>query len=453
MRVRSSEVRSSKKWLAVICASAAVSAAQAQTWYVPIPSLLNGAFDRTNAAAISRDGNTVVGASDSVNSVGAALEDGYVLTLTPMGTVGSGPTSVGAISPGNFKSDCRGVSGNGSIVTGFSREVIAGSPPQNRDHAFRFSNGTIASIGVAGQATGSLGTSFGYAVSSDGNWIVGSSGAPGFTTNRAFRWSQALGFEVLPALPGTSASAARAVSGDGAVVVGDSAEIAFRWSSTSGTLAMPAIPGAADNFGSSLGVSFDGSIIVGTMTSPTFVDVSLGFPISQPEAFRYSGGVSRGLGALPSSGSQTSSANAVSDNGLVVVGESRVSGDLFGGSTEAFIWTPRWGMVTLASRVVDPDGVTRIPAGVRLSEATGISGDGTRVVGNAASGAASFGYAVQIERYCVGDHNDDRQITSQDIFAFLNDWFSSIPSSDADGNATLNAADIFAFLNAWFSGC
>ncbi len=433
---------------------ALAGSAWGQAWYLPIPSLLTGTADRTNASAISRDGATVVGASDSVNSVGAALEDGYVLTITPTGSIASGPTSVGAISPGNFKSDCRGVSGDGSVIAGISREVIPASPtPQNRDRAFRWFGGSIASLGVAGQPAGTFGTSFAYGVSADGNWIVGSTGTNSGGAGRAFRWSQAGGFETFAPLPGTGASFARAASGDGSVVIGDSAGLCFRWTQATGTVAIPAIAGAGDNFGIALGVSFDGSITVGAMTSPTFVDSSLGFPIPQAEAFRFVGGVTRRLGGLPSSGSQASTAAAISDNGLVIVGESRTSGDLITGLTEAFVWTPRWGMVPLASRVVDAAGNPLIPGSVRLSEAMGISGDGTRVVGNAVDGSAIFGYVVQIPRYCVGDHNDDRAITPSDIFDFLNDWFANLARADADGNGVLAAADIFDFLNAWFANC
>lgn len=428
--------------------------ASGQAWYLPVPSLLDGSANRTNASAISRDGSTVVGASDSINSFGGALEDGFFLTVSSIGSIATGPTSVGAISPSNFKSDCRGVSGDGSIIAGISREVIPAMPtPQNRDRAFRFASGAIASIGVAGQPAGAFGISFAHAVSADGNWIVGQTSTPAGGTSKAFRWSQANGFTVLPALAGASASSARAVSGDGSVVVGDSTDIAFRWTQATGTVAIPPIPGAADSFGLALGVNFDGSVVVGAMSSPTFVDNSLGFPIVQAEAFRFFGGSTRRLGGLPSTGSQTSSAAATSDTGLVIVGESRTSGDFIDGPLEAFVWTPRWGMVTLASRVVDAGGASLIPAGTRLATATGISGDGTRVVGEATDGTNNFGYVVQIRPYCVGDHNDDGLITAADIFAFLNDWFASLPAGDADGNGPLNAADIFAFLNAWFSGC
>ncbi|MBY0313478.1 MAG: hypothetical protein K2W85_15545 [Phycisphaerales bacterium] len=443
-----------RRLLAPLCVLALAGTTCGQTWYLPVPSLLDGTANRTNAAAISRDGSTVVGASDSLNSFGGALEDGYFLTVTASGTIATGPTSVGTISPSNFKSDCRGVSGDGSIIAGSSREVIPATPTaQNRDRAFRFTSGSITSLGVAGQPAGTFGISFGYAVSADGNWIVGLTGTSAGGTGKAFRWSQAGGFQVLPALPGTSASSARAVSGDGSVVVGDSADIAFRWTQAAGTVAIPAIPGAADSFGLSLGVNFDGSVVVGAISSPSFVDNSLGFPIGQAEAFRFSGGTTRRLGGLPSTGSQTSSANAISDNGLVIVGESRTSGDFITGTLEAFVWTPRWGMITLASRVVDSGGSPLIPAGTRLTSANGISGDGTRVVGEATDGVNTFGYVVQIRPYCVGDHNDDGLITTADIFAFLNDWFASVPTSDADASGVLSAADIFAFLNAWFSGC
>lgn len=54
---------------------------------------------------------------------------------------------------------------------------------------------------------------------------------------------------------------------------------------------------------------------------------------------------------------------------------------------------------------------------------------------------------------CASDFNGDGVRQPQDIFDFLNAFFSQSPSADFDASGTLQPADIFAFLNAYFLGC
>lgn len=54
---------------------------------------------------------------------------------------------------------------------------------------------------------------------------------------------------------------------------------------------------------------------------------------------------------------------------------------------------------------------------------------------------------------CTADFNRSGTIDVQDIFDYLNAWFSGSTSSDIDGASGVTVQDIFAFLNAWFAGC
>ncbi len=54
---------------------------------------------------------------------------------------------------------------------------------------------------------------------------------------------------------------------------------------------------------------------------------------------------------------------------------------------------------------------------------------------------------------CGADMNRDGQLTIDDIFVFLNLWFTQFPTADFDRDGQLNAVDIFDFLSAWFNGC
>ncbi len=54
---------------------------------------------------------------------------------------------------------------------------------------------------------------------------------------------------------------------------------------------------------------------------------------------------------------------------------------------------------------------------------------------------------------CPADYNHSGNLTIQDIFDFLHDWFLGTPASDFDGDGHLAIADIFGYLTAWFGGC
>ena len=54
---------------------------------------------------------------------------------------------------------------------------------------------------------------------------------------------------------------------------------------------------------------------------------------------------------------------------------------------------------------------------------------------------------------CLGDFNRDTTISVQDVFDFLESYFSGDPSADTDYSLTVSTNDIFAFLASYFSGC
>jgi lysophospholipase L1-like esterase len=63
-----------------------------------------------------------------------------------------------------------------------------------------------------------------------------------------------------------------------------------------------------------------------------------------------------------------------------------------------------------------------------------------------------YGQYVRTSFDCAADFNSDGQLTSQDIFDFINAWLGASPSSDFDHSGTLDATDMFGFLNAWMGG-
>jgi probable HAF family extracellular repeat protein len=242
-------------------------------------------------------------------------------------------------------------------------------------------------------------------VSADGSVIVGIwLGSGG---EASFRWSSNGGMVEIAPFGG-----ARAVSKDGAVVVGQSNFQAYRWTEGTGAVGLGDLPGGAfDSL--AFDVSPDGSIIVGHGTRS-----------SGTEAFRWiaaSGMV--GLGDLPG-GPFHSEARGVSADGSVVVG---FSDSAFG--QDAFRWTPETGMVSL---------------GAQTTSALDVSADGTIILG---SGGVPGGVFVWDEVHGL------RSV--QRMLGFdLSDWQSLRPQGISDDGTTIigwgNHADLQS-SEAWIA--
>ncbi|MFN7021249.1 MAG: S8 family serine peptidase [Phycisphaerales bacterium] len=54
---------------------------------------------------------------------------------------------------------------------------------------------------------------------------------------------------------------------------------------------------------------------------------------------------------------------------------------------------------------------------------------------------------------CPADFNGLDGVTTQDVFDFINAWFSNSPLADLDGSSSLTVQEIFTFLAAFFDGC
>src|ERR1017187_10227730 len=170
------------------------------------------------------------------------------------------------------------------------------------------------------------------------------------------------------------------VSGDGSVVVGTSGEdtsygnnfyIAFRWTAGSG---MVSVGVGYESFANC--VSADGTVVVGTSESNY---------LSPDQAFRWTAGSGMvGLGYLP--GGTYSGANGISADGSVVVGSSSSTS-----GNQAFRWTAGSGMVGLGS----------LP-GSTNSSANGVSADGSVVVGTSSSGSGSQAFRWTASSGMVG---------------------------------------------------
>jgi probable HAF family extracellular repeat protein len=327
----------------------------------------------SSAAAVSSDGSFVVGASGGEAFRWSAAD----------GMVGLGRP------PGAESTAAADVSDDGSVVVGTT--TTGTSPATRTTEAFRWT----AADGIVGLGS-LLSDSRAAAVSGDGTVVVGASRSPlALPTENypfeAFRWTASEGMVGLgfcchsPPYLYNTWTFAHAVSDDGSVIVGtewsheedSSVASARRW--------VDGVFDPADGLrlGNSFGnaVSSDGSFVVGQVDNGS---VSSGTPNYPDEAFLWSesgGGVR--LGFLhprhpddePPFDSRTSSAVAISDDGLVVGSSCR--DDL---GCEPFVWSSSDGMRAL-QEVLEEDYGLDLTGWTDLSVAD-ISADGLTIVGN-----------------------------------------------------------------------
>lgn len=271
---------------------------------------------------------------------------------------------------------------------------------------FTIAAGQAAVFVPLGDLPGGDNFSAAYDLSADGHTVLGASSTE--SGLQLFRWSAEAGFRLIPAFD------AEAISGDGAIVVGsfetDRLE-AVKWDEASGIIplgVLPTEPGFAE-FSAALDASNDGATIVG-------VGSTLGSPFSEALLWNSSAGILP-LGFLaedaPVPGAfSLSYANAVSADGSVAVGASASTRHTHR-AEQAFRWTAAGGMQPLGflpgamqsqATAVSADG--SIVAGISGSSAfrwteagglqalggflpTGISADGSHVVGRADADAGS----------------------------------------------------------------
>jgi len=334
------------------------------------------------ATAVSADGCVVVGTAPYMKAMTDDLKPGgdYSLPVTSgpdlyqafRWTQGGGMVGLGFI-PGMNDSRGVAVSADGSVVVGYGYD-LAHNAGTTAPQAFRWT----AAGGTVGCGVDST---YGAAVTADGSVVFGNrvDSMASVTNSPAgpwpFMWTEGSGTTEFLGCAFVSG-----VSADGTVKAGVSASFfygdAVRWSPTGEMTHLAHL--RSQTYAGARAVSADGAVIVGTES-----DNRLG-PSGWSEAFRWTeaGGVV-GLGYLPGGLEQTQ-AFAVSADGSVIVGRGSVGyappGDGFSQAIyEAFIWTPDEGMRNLRDLLIAQCGLDL--TGWTLASATGVSADGRTIVG------------------------------------------------------------------------
>jgi probable HAF family extracellular repeat protein len=246
------------------------------------------------ARGISDDARVVVGVSNLRATIWLAGKNGQ---------------NLGLIRPGSFSSDIADVSADGQFLVGGT--IYERSRDFTSD-AFIWAD--ASGFRTLGRLPGHT-RADAHGISADGVYVVGESEDPD-TGSRAFRWSSTNGLEGLNDPDGTYESAANAASGDGSIIVGwnrvegglTGAIRAFRWTEADGWEQLGFLPGNDHPVSNAVAISDDGSTIVGIANTAT---TTAGFVWTEESGMR-------NLGTLPGGGAVHVS--AVSGDGSVIVG-------------------------------------------------------------------------------------------------------------------------------------
>ena len=412
-------------------------------WAQQLTIIQPGIGDTTSAAsAISADGTTVVG----VSSRPVPFRSQGFRQLWQQTTVSTILPPLAAAQ----NTVATGVSCDGSVIIGQSGTT---SQPQ----AVKWANGQTFPMGFLSSASNR--TSLAKAVSCDGQTIVGQASN---STNdlEAFRSAsttaapgplQGLGF-ISPS--SNNESSANGVSSTG-IIIGRSSRStagssvasfeAVSWAPPAGPYQSLGQPFGYGQDDTATAITPDGSVIVGSITFNSFSFVPF-------RATRTQSGVISSFDALVPCDEGSGSATAVSADGRIVVGFDDCTGP-----NRAFVWDPVNGY-RLVQDILAAAGT--LPAGFTMTIATGISADGTTIVGNGtATGFIPRAWVAVIPRTdvepcpaCPADYNQDGGITGDDIAAFFADFESGGGCSDTNLDGGITGDDIGAFFSAFEAG-
>ena len=437
-----------------ICCALLLGASRAAFGQASLTGL--GFLTQTNSSSyaygISADGSTVVGEGVSpATTIGEACYQ-RAGVLSGVG-VAPGATSVRSVA--------NACSSTGSFLVGYTRYSASAA----LFRAYRYDTAAASWVVLDGAGT----VSSANACNGAGDILAGYGN--GFTVagvpagNRvACKWRiispTQINTNALGVLPGDSSSTANGTTG--AVTVGESFTSSTARAfvhSQSAMMPLPTIAGGPNAFGARA-ISADGSTIVGYATAP-------GEQSPRAVAWKQVAGVwtINDLGRLPGgTGAELEAANA---DGTVLVGNAL---EFLALDPQAVVWTQSGGLRTLAS-ILTGAGINL--TGWDLQYATGISADGTKVVGWGLHNQQWEGFIATLPppgptpcnaadvAGLGGSIGPDGQLTADDVVVYLAAFFSNnlavadiaVLGGAPGHDGQLTADDIVYFLSQFFSPC
>ncbi|SUB81454.1 Autotransporter protein or domain, integral membrane beta-barrel involved in protein secretion [Pragia fontium] len=295
-------------------------------------------------------------------------------------TAEKGAQSLGFLTPvgDNNYSGAAAVSQDGQVVVGSSRNV------SNEMEAFRWTeDGGMQGLGFLGANHSGSRLSAGLVTNYSGNTVAGHStnATRPNIFREAFIWTESEGMQGLGFIGdgGTAPqSAARYLSDDGLVVAGESSNAndhteAFRWTKEHGMQGLGFIGNGGTTPGSSVaGMSSDGSVIVGASTTPIISTDGIYYQ----QAFRWTeetGMVGLGYLGIGNIG-PISMARGISADGSTIIGASTTAQD----KIDLFVWRSDTGMFSLVDFMFAQGIDLRDWV---MADASGVSGNGEIISG------------------------------------------------------------------------
>jgi autotransporter-associated beta strand protein/probable HAF family extracellular repeat protein len=326
----------------------------------------------------------------------------------------------------DFLPGYRGIGPGGLDANGITASGTSGNPVVNLCCGRTVATFWTTPNNPAGLGTLNYNSSAARGISGNGAVVVGDAEdrtLNGVSNLQAFRWTSATGMVGLGFLPGDTISAAFAASGDGSVVVGYSGTLshnqAFRWTASSGMVGLGFLPGGT--ISTAEGVSADGSVVVGASSA-----AGTGFNI-KPMLWTASQGMV-GLGSLPGTNG-FGGASAVSANGQVVIGSVDVTNPIGQNVAVPFRWTASTGMVGLGPF-----------AGHFNLNAMALNADGSVVVGTSNLAVVSNRQQNEAFRWTASTGMQSIQATVAAYDKSYSAWQMTAASGiSADGTAILVA--------------
>ena len=343
-------IRAAARCTALLALSALV-AGGASASFIPL-----GVVDGLKVNGSSADGAYIVGQYLDVNGDKIAMR-WDIKGSDPLEDLGELPT-------GKIESEAHAASGDGSVVVGTSKVEDPNDPSKDVKEAFVWEDGVITGLGFLEDPTIKF-ESVATAVSDDGLVVAGRSKVtdpndPTKSVKEAFIWEDGvmtgLGFLAEDGLD--YESEALGISGDGLVVVGKAKNTDPNDPSKSVKEACSWQGGLMTELGflqddtdkvesEATAASYDGTTVVGTSKVDDPNDPNK----SVKQAFIWEDGVMTGLGFLgDASVGFESKATGVSADGSVVVGQSKTAA-----GKEAFVWTAASGEMRSLREIIEED--------------------------------------------------------------------------------------------------
>ncbi|MEM1422859.1 MAG: hypothetical protein AAGH64_02540, partial [Planctomycetota bacterium] len=381
---------------------------------------LPGTVGATEALGISGDGSTIIGDANA----------GFMAFRW---TEATGMVALGDLPGGGVDSTPHDVSFDGSVIVG------TGSTSSG-NRAFRWTaSGGVQDLGVTGTGVWSRGG----AVTADGQTLFGFGPDMGSSGRAIIAWTDAGGAS--DAIGSGMAVGAGSCSADGAMLggAGYGAFSAARvWTQAGGLAYVPTPAGSNNANGATQGVSANGLWAVGWQESQ---NGNLGF-------VHRVGGTTTHVGDLPGA-SENSVLEDVSANGAVAVG---FATDTDG--KEAVIWIRGQGLRVLADYLENDLDLDL--GGWELTEANGISDDGSVICGTATNPAIFRTEAFRAEipiindSLCIADRDGDYDVDLGDFGHFAAAFgtvqgqpgYDAVSDFDLDGDVDLGDFGLFGEL-------